>query len=424
MSGPSPLSPPGPDRDALAAHRALGRPVPLSLSRRRFIQLGAATAALAAAPSLLTACSPGSAPGVLVTITMPGANDYLNTLVPIDSGTYYDWRGPVALSAAEVLPLTGTTGLHPSLPFLKSLFDKGWAAAVEGVGMADHNTSHFTMMARWMRGHASTAETSGWLGRWLDATAVPAGTSLMAAGVGTVTPGHLIGKTTQAVTLPSTQSSTMLGLATDARSLAQDSTLQAFASSATGGLAVPLTRSFADAIALAPKVQPAYTSTALGVEADLTTAANIINAGLGTRLIDVTHVGFDTHGDEKVVQGLSLQLLDQGLQAFYNTLQPSLASRVTILIYTEFGRTPKANAGNGTDHGTAGCLFLLGPQVSPGLHGQRPSFTALDSDGLLVSTVDFRAVYATIISKWLGGDPTALLGATYDQLPLFTAGPK
>ena len=69
----------------------------------------------------------------------------------------------------------------------------------------------------------------------------------------------------------------------------------------------------------------------------------------------------------------------------------------------------RANASDGTDHGTASTLFLLGARVRGGRYGQPPSLTDLD-DGDLRYTTDFRDVYAALLTGVLGADPGAILG--------------
>jgi uncharacterized protein (DUF1501 family) len=81
---------------------------------------------------------------------------------------------------------------------------------------------------------------------------------------------------------------------------------------------------------------------------------------------------------------------------------------VLIAVYSEFGRRVKANASDGTDHGTASSMFLLGAGVRGGLYGEPPSLTDLD-DGDLRHTTDFRDVYATLLADVLGAEPEKLL---------------
>ena len=71
-----------------------------------------------------------------------------------------------------------------------------------------------------------------------------------------------------------------------------------------------------------------------------------------------------------------------------------------VLTFSEFGRRVAENDSMGTDHGTAGPVFLAGPGVNAGLHGETSSLIDLDA-GDLKSSTDFREVYATVLDKWL-----------------------
>src|SRR5262249_46987302 len=126
----------------------------------------------------------------------------------------------------------------------------------------------------------------------------------------------------------------------------------------------------------------------LGAQLDL--VAQCVEAGVATRAFSVSLGGFDTHADEKQLQEILLGQVDKAVTAFVNRM----AGRpVTVMVYSEFGRRVKANAGDGTDHGTASNVFVLGDDLKGGLHGDQPSLTDLD-DGDLKYTVDFRDVYA------------------------------
>jgi uncharacterized protein (DUF1501 family) len=79
---------------------------------------------------------------------------------------------------------------------------------------------------------------------------------------------------------------------------------------------------------------------------------------------------------------------------FRADMGPAWAS-TTLVVMTEFGRTARPNGTRGTDHGTAGAGFLLGPKVAksavfadwPGL-GQPALFEGRD----LRPTLDTRSV--------------------------------
>jgi uncharacterized protein (DUF1501 family) len=78
-------------------------------------------------------------------------------------------------------------------------------------------------------------------------------------------------------------------------------------------------------------------------------------------------------------------------------------------VYSEFGRRVAANASQGTDHGTAGPVFIAGNPVKGGFYGDQPSLTDFD-DGDLKGTVGFRDIYHELLSKTIGTDPTPAVG--------------
>jgi hypothetical protein len=49
------------------------------------------------------------------------------------------------------------------------------------------------------------------------------------------------------------------------------------------------------------------------------------------------------------------------------------------------------------------------------MYGATPDFGAL-VDGNLPAPVDFRSVYATVLSKWLRTNPARILGGTFPVL--------
>jgi uncharacterized protein (DUF1501 family) len=82
------------------------------------------------------------------------------------------------------------------------------------------------------------------------------------------------------------------------------------------------------------------------------------------------------------------------------------------MTFSEFGRRVAENASGGTDHGTAAPMFLIGPAVAPGVHGEHPSLTDLDQ-GDLKYQVDFRSVYATVLEQWMGVGSETILGGHF-----------
>ena len=95
---------------------------------------------------------------------------------------------------------------------------------------------------------------------------------------------------------------------------------------------------------------------------------------------------------------------------------------MVVLVYSEFGRRVRANASDGTDHGTAGPVFVLGHHVCGGLHGEQPSLTRLDV-GDLRSSVDFRDVYASLSESVLDVDGDRVVPGHPGRLDDLIGGP-
>jgi uncharacterized protein (DUF1501 family) len=168
---------------------------------------------------------------------------------------------------------------------------------------------------------------------------------------------------------------------------------------------------------------------ASGLAGELRLIARLIKGGAGTRVYYVgqSRLGlgsYDTHYGQRQYHGPLLEELSGALKAFLDDLAAArLADRVLVLCFSEFGRRVAENgsgAGAGTDHGTAGPVFLAGSKVKAGLVGEAPKLLDLE-DGDLKMTVDFRRVYATMLEDWLGLPSRPALGGAFTKLSLFRA---
>ncbi|MEZ6190276.1 MAG: DUF1501 domain-containing protein [Phycisphaerales bacterium] len=152
-----------------------------------------------------------------------------------------------------------------------------------------------------------------------------------------------------------------------------------------------------------------------GSARQLKMVAAMIRAELPTRVYYVAMGGFDTHANQVGQHERLLGEFAQAMSAFYDELKATgHRQRVVSIAFSEFGRRVKQNASGGTDHGTAGPMFVFGEQVNPGLIGKHPSLTDLD-DGDLKHKIDFRSVYANVLDNWMKIDSTAVLGDRFDH---------
>jgi uncharacterized protein (DUF1501 family) len=112
---------------------------------------------------------------------------------------------------------------------------------------------------------------------------------------------------------------------------------------------------------------------------------------------------FDTHDDQAKTLVEDLGKVSEGLSAFQADLEArGLADRVLTIVWTEFGRRPKENSSAGTDHGAGGIAWVMGTRARGGLLTPYPDLNFFDEDDNLKVTVDFRAVYASLLEQWLG----------------------
>jgi uncharacterized protein (DUF1501 family) len=154
-----------------------------------------------------------------------------------------------------------------------------------------------------------------------------------------------------------------------------------------------------------------------GLAGSMEIIAGLINANItGTRTYATVQGGYDTHSNQRNdLDNGRLPELDDALDGFFATLNNP--QDVVVMVWSEFGRRAEANGG-GTDHGRPSNVVLLGPRANGGLYGAQPSFAdaALDGNGNLVGSVEFGSVYADVITNFLGGDATAILGSSYPTI--------
>ncbi|QWF82700.1 DUF1501 domain-containing protein [Amycolatopsis sp. CA-230715] len=379
------------------------------LTRRRFLAASGVTAAGALAAgatqvdwtSLMTAAARtplDPKDGVLVVVTLYGGNDGLNTVVPAGDKAYQDARPELAYRPDEVLDLGEELGLNPGLKGLKGLWDDKALAIVRGAGYPNPDHSHFRSMAIWQTASPKTSVPTGWLGRWLDTAGDD---PLRAVSVEPVLPPLLAGAGTAAASLPVgglALPKGALGKSFEGLGAAQpdEGFWQAKAAKSVGDLHNAV-RVLGGAAHDKEKKQRKGK-----LAAQLDVVASLIEAGVPTRAYSVSLGGFDTHADERGTQQRLLTELDGALTPFARRLAGTdRGKQAVVLVYSEFGRRVRANASQGTDHGTAGPMFVLGNGVRGGFHGEEPSLTDL-ADGDLKQTVDFRDVYAAMLEGVLG----------------------
>ncbi|MGW4464923.1 DUF1501 domain-containing protein [Micromonospora sp. NPDC004704] len=363
----------------------------------------------------------------LVLVTLYGGNDGLNTVIPYADPAYHDARPEIAYSAEEVKRLDDHFALNPALAGLHGLFGQGRLAVVRGVGYPKPDRSHFRSMDIWQTATPDRPGVTGWIGRWLDGAG---GDPRLAVSFESAVPPLLAGERSAGASVPVAgrggrgglpdRTLAAFGAGSPGESPAQARAAACFADLRSVNAMITEVRDAAEeADAGDDADRPAATATGgarTSLEAQLDLVARCVEAGVSTRVFSVSLGGFDSHADEKQLQAVLLGQVDRALTGFAERMGRTEAGRkVAVAVYSEFGRRVRANASDGTDHGTASNIFLLGAGVRGGLYGEQPRLTDLD-DGDLKFTVDFRDVYATLLERVLGGDPGSVLGGWSGRL--------
>ncbi|GAA2701036.1 DUF1501 domain-containing protein [Micromonospora olivasterospora] len=367
----------------------------------------------------------------LVLVTLYGGNDGLNTVVPYLDPAYHSARPELAYAPEDVLHLDGALGLNPVLRGMKRLWDAKRLAIMLGVGYPQPDRSHFKSMDIWQTASPGSPAPTGWVGRWLDATKASTET---AVSFEPVLPPVLVGKTHfgacvsyRGLILPpgvTPDNVSALGRTEPGEPEMQARAAATYADLITMNRLVRESAGGPDAPSSAPGGGVPATGTGgdNALATQLALVARCVETGVPTRVYSVSLGGFDTHAGERVWQEALLRQLDEALTGFVDRMARTEAGRrVTVLVYSEFGRRVRANASDGTDHGTAGPVFVLGHGVTGGCYGEQPSLTDLD-DGDLKATMDFRDIFGTVLASVLQGDPDRYLGGYRAQLlPIVTA---
>jgi len=348
---------------------------------------------------------------ILVLVTLYGGNDGVNTLIPYADPAYHDARPELAYAPADVLHLDDRLGLNPAMKGMTELWSNKHLAVVRGVGYPQPDHSHFRSMDIWQTASPSAPTNTGWIGRWLDATGDD---PVRAVNLGAVLPPLAVGSRCTAAALPvGVQKPLAKDLAAALQGLGEaaptDTPAEAMVCSSLR--AERTVAGTFDPISIA---DPSKGKQDLAAQLDL--VARCIKAGVPTRAYSVSLGGFDTHADERGTQQNLLGALDAAVSKFLGDMASDPHGKgVVLMTYSEFGRRVKANASQGTDHGTAGPVFLAGLPVRGGFYGGEPSLTDLDN-GDLKADVDFRSIYGEVLHRVLGADPEQVLGGSFPEL--------
>src|SRR2546423_11925 len=293
---------------------------------------------------------------VLVMIQLGGGNDGLQTVIPIGSSQYRDFRPQLSAAAAKAQPINKEIALHENLKGIKKLYDAGKVAIVQGVGYPKPSFSHFDSIRVWETADPDRRQQDGWLGSAIAKNYDSAGHPLVGCACGTTNvPGML--RDLQA-TLTVIDDVKTFGFQGGQNVEDVMGTLYRGTPGMYGALFDTAMTTVRDTVAqlrtsaakytpkgnYSDKVQLVYSSKNQ-LAAALQLAAELIVTGTGVKVLHVTLGGFDTpptgvHPDDAL-----LNLPDSAITPLHDELTAyGMARRVVNRSRSEFGRRPEGKA--------------------------------------------------------------------------------
>ncbi len=393
------------------------------MKRRDFLKASALATTSLFIPSFLKAFESIGLESVrgkkLVILQLTGGFDGLSAFIPYRNDLYYNNRPTLGLKRAESLRLTDEMGLNPAMGDFHKLWEKGYVSVLNNVGYPNPDRSHFRSMDIWQTASDSkTYVNTGWVGRFLDSgklnpwEAIEIDDSLSLA---------MKGELVKAVSFKDPK----LFYETSRERYFQDIIKgNPLSGNPTGNLGY-LYQTLISADSSAKYIYDKYslkTNSAAYPKSklanDLKTTASLIDSGVSTKVYYVTQGGYDTHVRQDGAMTNNLKEFSEAMYAFITDLKSKDHLKDTIvMVFSEFGRRVKQNASNGTDHGAANNLILLGEKIAQkGFINELPNLADLDENGDMRYSVDFRAVYATLLNQWLGSNDKQVLGKSFNRL--------
>lgn len=378
------------------------------MDRRKFLQITATgTGGVLMLPQFLWA-NPFAANDIALTenkllfIQLNGGNDGLNTFIPFNDPIYYDRRPTIAVSKDHVLNTAHGMGFHPALKDFATMMQDGNLSVIQNVGYPNPNRSHFRSQEIWQTASDSHQYLDhGWLGKFLDIQCKEE--ALNAVNVDNIDNLALKSTTFQGVTVKNFNKLKNYNLKDNQYKLSSNQQLdfvRKLQYASIEGM-----NEINKALQNAEKFTTEYAKNPLAK--NLEWMAKLIKGNLGSKVYYTSLNGFDTHNNQVQGHKNQLSILNDAVYSFYKDMKASnLLQQVTVVIFSEFGRRLQQN-GTGTDHGTAGPMFIIGGNNTGKILGENPNLNNLDN-GDLIHSIDFRSVYATLLKNKYDFDPSLI----------------
>ena len=369
------------------------------MNRRDLINFLAAGIAIPLAPISISAASIKSGKR-LILVELSGANDGLNTVIPIKDERYGELRPRIKIDRSKAFNLGNGLVLNSAMRSLDGALQAGDLAIMQGLGYPGQNRSHFKSIALWETGGDGTKSgKNGWLTE--DIEQMTGSDQLDAHGI-SLDGGMGIFASPSGVWLSMTslgQFSTLQNKLVMPNQTVTNNPALSFVLDRGQALNSSM-QSISSKISRLRNKNLNINAGDFGKQASM--AAYLIDAGILAPVLKLKIGSFDTHENQTWRHRRLLQDLSKGLSGLRRALKQSGHWENTLIMtYSEFGRRAKENESGGTDHGTAAPHFLMSGSLEGGLWGIHPDLGNL-KDGDVQFTTDYRVVYDKILADWFG----------------------
>jgi len=378
------------------------------MERRKFLQITATgTGGMLLLPQFLWANSffvegDKLSENKLIFIQLNGGNDGLNTFIPFTDPLYYSNRPTLGISKDKILNTSSGMGFHPALKDFATILQENNLSIIQNVGYPNPNRSHFRSQEIWQTASDSHQYLDyGWLGRFLDIQCKDE--NLTSLNIDNIDNLALKAAVSNGVTVKDFNKIKRYNLGDNQLKLSDNPQLDFVRKLQFASLEGM--EEINKALKNAEKYTESYANNPLAK--NLEWMAKLIKGNLASKVYYTSLNGFDTHNNQLQSHNKQLTMLNDAVYSFYKDMKTNkLLEKVTLIIFSEFGRRVQQN-GTGTDHGTAGPMFIIGGNNKGKIIGKNPNLTQLDQ-GDLIYDIDFRSVYATLLKNKYDFDPTLI----------------
>jgi len=379
------------------------------MNRRNFLQLTATgTGGLLVLPNFLlsknlwTNFKDYTNDNILIFIQLNGGNDGLNTIIPFENSLYYYNRPSIGIAKEKVINKNRGIGFHPALKDLANISQEGNLSIIQNVGYPNPNRSHFRSQEIWQTASDSDKYVDyGWLGRFLDIQCKDE--NLASINIDSIENLALKSPSINGITVKDFNK--IKNYATDNKKLKLSDNPQLDFVRKIQYASLEGMEELNKALQNSGNYNEIYAQNPLSK--NLEWMAKLIKGNLNSKIYYTSLNGFDTHNNQNQVHNKQLTQLNDSVYSFYKDMKTNnLLDKVTVVIFSEFGRRVKEN-GTGTDHGTAGPMLIIGGNNKGKVIGKNPDLSNLDK-GDLIFEIDFRSVYATLLKEKFSFDAKAI----------------